>query len=237
MSMNSSRKSDVSAEVTPDPAHSDSNSGVTSDPSSVQSMTNHVTFDPSGVDNHVTSDPSGVDVQSIANHVTSDLDSIENRVSSDLENGTSDPTGDKNMTSDPTGDVKLVTSDPTSDKIVTSDPTSDKNATSDPTGGPNLPSDPTGDKGVWEVGQRSEPKKMSKKEKKFHLSKDDGRYAELNPINPHQAKKEFGNTLRLNPVGPSFGGVASLEEGQAVNSVPVPDEGNSHETSDKGHSE
>ena len=47
-------------------------------------------------------------------------------------------------------------------------------------------------------------KRMSKKEKRFQLSKDDGAYSELTEINPHQAKKEFGQTLRLNPVGPAF---------------------------------
>lgn len=78
---------------------------------------------------------------------------------------------------------------------------------------------------AFPIGKREEVKKMSKKEKRFQLSKDDGKYLELNPINPLQAKKEFGNTLRLNPVGPNFGGVASSEERQVItahNSSAVP---------------
>lgn len=55
-----------------------------------------------------------------------------------------------------------------------------------------------------QLSQRSETRRLSKKEKKFQLSKDDGSYAELKPVNPHDAKKEFGNTLKLNPVGPAF---------------------------------
>ena len=58
------------------------------------------------------------------------------------------------------------------------------------------------------------------------------RYAELNPINPLEAKKEFGEKLRLNPVGPAFGGVATAtaasEEGRVItshnsSSVPGPE--------------
>lgn len=55
-----------------------------------------------------------------------------------------------------------------------------------------------------QVSERSEKRRLSKKEKKFQLSKDDGCYSELNPIDPHDAKKEFGDTLKLNPVGPAF---------------------------------
>ena len=55
-----------------------------------------------------------------------------------------------------------------------------------------------------QLSQRSETRRLSKKEKKFQLSKDDGSYAELKPVDPHDAKKEFGNTLKLNPVGPAF---------------------------------
>ena len=55
-----------------------------------------------------------------------------------------------------------------------------------------------------QLSERSETRRLSKKEKKFQLSKDDGSYAELKPVNPHDAKKEFGNTLKLNPVGPAF---------------------------------
>lgn len=55
-----------------------------------------------------------------------------------------------------------------------------------------------------QLSERSETRRLSKKEKKFQLSKDDGSYAELKPVDPHAAKKEFGNTLKLNPVGPAF---------------------------------
>ena len=72
------------------------------------------------------------------------------------------------------------------------------------------------------VVQRGESKRLSKKEKRFQLSKDDGQYAELNPINPHQAQKEFGGKLRLNPVGPAFGGVASAEVITSHNTSAVP---------------
>ena len=73
---------------------------------------------------------------------------------------------------------------------------------------------------------RTDNKRLSKKDKKFQLSKDTGAYAELSPINPVEAQKEFGNTLKLNPVGPAFGMLA--EEGQTVtnhNSVPLPNQG------------
>ena len=84
--------------------------------------------------------------------------------------------------------------------------------------------------GGYAIGKRAEGKKLSKKEKKFQLSRDDGKYAELNPINPHEAQKEFGNTLRLNPVGSAFGGVSLAEEGQVVtthsaSAVPGPEGG------------
>ena len=46
--------------------------------------------------------------------------------------------------------------------------------------------------------------RMSRKEKRFQLQKDDGSYSELKPINPQDAKKEYGENLRLNPVGPAF---------------------------------
>ena len=46
--------------------------------------------------------------------------------------------------------------------------------------------------------------KLSKKEKKFQLQKDDGTYTELQPIDPQDAKRQFGESLRLNPVGPAF---------------------------------
>ena len=64
------------------------------------------------------------------------------------------------------------------------------------------------------ISERSEGRRLSKKEKKFQLSKDDGSYSELKPIDPHHAKKEFGDTLKLNPVGPAFqsaAGVAAQE--------------------------
>lgn len=62
---------------------------------------------------------------------------------------------------------------------------------------------------VSQLSERSETRRLSKKEKKFQLSKDDGSYAELKPVNPHDAKKEFGNTLKLNPVGPAFQAAAA----------------------------
>ena len=45
---------------------------------------------------------------------------------------------------------------------------------------------------------------MTKKEKRFQLSRDDGAYCELSTIDPLAAQEEFGGNLRLNPVGPSF---------------------------------
>ena len=54
------------------------------------------------------------------------------------------------------------------------------------------------------IHERAEKRRLSKKEKKFQLSKDDGSYSELKPIDPHDAKKQFGDTLKLNPVGPAF---------------------------------
>lgn len=116
------------------------------------------------------------------------------------------------------GAVNLKTSDP-----VTPDPKTIDPVTPDPitTVNPDpKTSDPS--KGGQLLAKRSDPNKMSKKEKKFHLSKDDGRYAELNPISPHEAKMEFGETLRLNPVGPELGGVASSEEGN-TSAVPGPE--------------
>ncbi len=59
------------------------------------------------------------------------------------------------------------------------------------------------------ISDRSEKRRLSKKEKKFQLSKDDGSYAELKPVDPHDARKEFGNTLKLNPVGPAFQAAAA----------------------------
>ena len=47
-------------------------------------------------------------------------------------------------------------------------------------------------------------RKLSKKEKRFQLSRDDGAYCELSNIDPITAKSEFGVNLRLNPVGPAF---------------------------------
>ena len=63
------------------------------------------------------------------------------------------------------------------------------------------------------IVERSNSRRLSKKEKKFHLSKDDGSYSELKPINPHEAKKEFGDTLKLNPVGPAFQSAAATQSG------------------------
>lgn len=54
------------------------------------------------------------------------------------------------------------------------------------------------------INEPTVKRRLSKKEKKFQLSKDDGSYSELNPIDPHDAKKQFGDTLKLNPVGPAF---------------------------------
>ena len=72
---------------------------------------------------------------------------------------------------------------------------------------------------VSQISERSEKRRLSKKEKKFHLSKDDGSYSELKPINPHEAKKEFGNTLKLNPVGPAFQAAAAGVGGGAGQGV------------------
>ena len=69
-------------------------------------------------------------------------------------------------------------------------------------------------------------RKMSKKEKRFHLLKDDGRYTELNPISPHDAQKEFGESLRLNPVHPKGPG-----EGSGTPGVELPDGGASFSSS------
>lgn len=74
---------------------------------------------------------------------------------------------------------------------------------------------------------RADNKRLSKKDKRFQLSKDTGAYAELSPINPVEAQKEFGATLKLNPVGPAFG--TKAEESQTVtnhnSSTPLPNEG------------
>ncbi len=72
---------------------------------------------------------------------------------------------------------------------------------------------------------RGDNKRLSRKDKKFQLSKDTGAYAELSPINPVEAQKEFGGNLKLNPVGPAFG--TRAEDGQTVtahNSVSVPNQ-------------
>ena len=72
---------------------------------------------------------------------------------------------------------------------------------------------------------------MSKKEKRFRLSKDDGRYSELNPINPFEAKREFGDSLKLKTVdskgvvlvsGPNDDHVGLSEEGPSVSSSIIP---------------
>ena len=60
-------------------------------------------------------------------------------------------------------------------------------------------------------------KRMSSKEKRFQLQKDDGSYSELQPISPLEAKRQFGESLRLNPVGPAFGNQStSSKEPQTV---------------------
>lgn len=158
-------------------------------------------------------------------------------VPSDLLNPvTSPPTNPELVTSSsplmnpqlPTSVPEQVTSVPAIPKRINSVPTPE-GVTSDPTEPERATSDPLDSEGGYSIAKRNEPKKMSKKEKRFHLSKDDGKYAELNPINPHEAKKEFGHTLRLNPVGPAFGGRGSQEEGQVMmshttSSVPGPEE-------------
>lgn len=119
--------------------------------------------------------------------------------------------------------------DPTTSDLVTSDPAnpspSDSTIPSASAPVPTIPNPVTSSpaQGGHLIASRSEGKKMSRKEKKFHLSKDDGKYAELNPINPLEARKEYGDTLRLNPVGPAVGGVASLQEG-TTSHVPGPRE-------------
>ena len=59
-------------------------------------------------------------------------------------------------------------------------------------------------------------KRMSNKEKRFQLRKDDGSYSELKPISPHDAQRQFGDSLRLNPVGPAFGGQATANDPETV---------------------
>jgi len=70
-------------------------------------------------------------------------------------------------------------------------------------------------------------RKMTKREKKFVLSKDKGQYSELNPISPHEARQEFGDSLHLKQVEPPVGGVS--EEPAAVSNsssaVPQPNPG------------
>lgn len=70
-------------------------------------------------------------------------------------------------------------------------------------------------------------KKLSKKEKRFQLSRDDGAYCELSTIDPLAAQSEFGDNLRLNPVGPAFatGPSASSKpvSGDAVTTHNCPD--------------
>lgn len=111
-----------------------------------------------------------------------------------------------------------TTSVPTTPVPTTPDPTVSVPTASDPVTSAPVTSYPGSDVGGYPIAMRTESRKLSKREKKFQLSRDDGKYAELNPINPHEARKEYGDTLRLNPVGPAFGGVASLEEGQVITS-------------------
>ncbi len=132
------------------------------------------------------------------------------------------------LTSEPN---KPVTSEP-SNPIT---PTTTSPLTYEPHD-PVIP-DPDGSKRASRAVRRDGSQRLSKKEKRFQLSKDDGRYAELNPINPHEAKKEFGEKLRLNPVGPAFGGgvaspatTAEEEKGRVItshntSSVPGPEGG------------
>ena len=66
-------------------------------------------------------------------------------------------------------------------------------------------------------------KRMSNKEKRFQLRKDDGSYSELKPISPHDAQRQFGDSLRLNPVGPAFEAQATANDPETVtahNAVP-----------------
>ena len=152
---------------------------------------------------------------------------------------TSEPTNSEPTPSPPTTTTNLVTSDPVNPKpVITESPNTDP-STAEPcksplTSEPSEPvtPDPDSSKRASHLVKRDGSKRLSKKEKRFQLSKDDGKYAELNPINPHDAKKEFGEKLRLNPVGPAFGSVASaggtLEEGQVItshntSSVPGPE--------------
>ena len=63
-------------------------------------------------------------------------------------------------------------------------------------------------------------KRMSNKEKRFQLRKDDGSYSELKPISPHDAQRQFGDSLRLNPVGPAFGAQATANDPETVTAAP-----------------
>ena len=70
---------------------------------------------------------------------------------------------------------------------------------------------------------RQSQKRMSNKEKRFQLRKDDGSYSELKPISPHDAQRQFGDSLRLNPVGPAFESQATANDPETVtvhNTVP-----------------
>ena len=79
--------------------------------------------------------------------------------------------------------------------------------------------------GLLEKPLPAKTKKLSKKEKRFQLSKDDGTYSELSPISPLVAKSEFGDSLRLNPVGPAFASSNSTTAvGGAVTAHNCPDQ-------------
>ena len=72
-------------------------------------------------------------------------------------------------------------------------------------------------------------RKMTKREKKFALARDRGQYSELNPISPHEAKKEFGESLHLKPVeAPAVGTEEHSSTADAVtfsSAVPQPNAG------------
>ena len=75
------------------------------------------------------------------------------------------------------------------------------------------PSENVSTEAAYNLHSTYQMKRMTKKEKQFHLSKDTGVYSQLNPISLHEAQREYGKSLRLYPSdskrqGESFVGFA-----------------------------
>ena len=164
---------------------SESSPQVTSEPPQ------KVTFEPQDVPEMVTSEPQkeSQDVpQVVASEPQKEPQDVPQMVTSEPQKEPQD--GPQMVTSEPRKEPldvpQVVTSEPQKEppQVVTSEPIV----------------------GGSPIRKSADVRKLSKKEKRYLLSKDDGRYAELNPINPHEAKKEFGKSLRLNPVLPDEGG-------------------------------